>query len=132
MRRRFNPILFLIPRILGFLLAGCIYLFFIDISSEGFQFESFVLIATFGTVYLGLTLLSWVQPGISGITFIVLGVLYLFFALGRLQLFAMFIMSGIPIFAGLLFMIEGRSRKEPPDASPQKSQNREVKKRVNA
>ncbi|MFC1688015.1 hypothetical protein ACFL0L_05585, partial [Patescibacteria group bacterium] len=97
-------------RILGFILAGFIYLFFIDVIGEGFHFPSFVLVASLGTVYLGLTLLSWIQPGISGISFIIIGVLYLYFAIGRLSSFAFFALSAVPIAAGLLFMFEGRQR----------------------
>lgn len=123
MKTHKNSATFWIPRILGFILTGFIYLFFVDVIGEGFHFSSFVLVASIGTLYFGLTLLSWIQPGISGILFIIIGVLYLYFAIGRLSLFALFTLSAVPIIAGLMFMFEARQ--------PSKGQNKinkEVKK----
>lgn len=105
-----HPFLFWITRLLGFLIAGFVYLFLIEVFSAGFQLGAFVLISFWGTLYLSMTLLSWKYPASSGIVFIISGILYLFFAIGQLTVLAIAVFSGVPLFVGVLMMIEGIHR----------------------
>jgi len=98
-----NKYLFWTPRILGIVLT--VFWFAFIILAHGFSLTSLVESVVWFTILITL-LMAWNWEGIGGILFIVWGILYTIFIVGKFPSISILIVSGPLFLEGILFIAD--------------------------
>lgn len=105
-----KKIIYYLPRALSILVVGFFAIFILEGFGPEFTWRDSLMHGLLALAVLIITLASWKWPKIGGWIFIVFGLRYLLSASG-LQWW-LFIIGGIPLIVGILFLIEGFKKKE--------------------
>lgn len=105
-----KKIIYYLPRVLSILVVGFFAIFILEGFGSDFTWRDSLMHGLLALVILIITLTTWKWPKIGAWIFIVFGVRYLLSA--SISQWWLFIMGGIPLVAGILFLIEGFRKKE--------------------
>jgi ABC-type multidrug transport system permease subunit len=118
MKRLAQRWLYWTPRVLCIVFAAFISIFALDVFREGGGFWRTALallmhlLPTF--LLLAVLVLSWRREWFGGILFIVLGILYIFWAWNKpfARWYVFLMIAGPPVLVGALFLLNWRHRAE--------------------
>ncbi|MDD5639566.1 MAG: hypothetical protein PHR47_02045 [Candidatus Pacebacteria bacterium] len=100
-----KKIIYYLSRTLAVLIVGFFALFILEGFSPDFGWQDGLMHALLTVVILGITIVAWKWPKIGGWFFVALGTYYLVFSFREWQ--SGLIIGIIPLFTGILFLVEG-------------------------
>ncbi|MFA5080347.1 MAG: hypothetical protein WC472_01845 [Candidatus Paceibacterota bacterium] len=101
-----KKIIYYLSRTLAVLIVGFFALFILEGFSPDFGWQSSLMHALVTFVILGITIIAWKWPKIGGWFFVALGVYYLAVSFNN-EWQSGLIIGIIPLFTGILFLVEG-------------------------
>ena len=103
--------LYYFPRVLSILIVCFFAIFILEGFSPDFGWQDSIMHLIVALIALGITILAWKKPKIGGWFFIIFGVWYLF-SIFNSGWYGGLIIGGIPLIAGILFLIQGFKDKK--------------------
>jgi hypothetical protein len=102
-----NKIIYWLPRALAILIVAFFSIFILEGFGPEFSWMDSLMHFLVALVFVGVTILAWKLPKIGSWLFIIFGIYYALSIYSLAQWWTVLIVGGVPLLAGVLFLIEG-------------------------
>jgi hypothetical protein len=105
-----KKIIYYLPRILAIFIVAFFAAFILEGFSPEFSWQDSLAHSVLALIALFASAIAWKRPGIGGWIFVAFGAYYLL-EIFRSQWWGGLIIGGIPLLAGILFLVEGSKKR---------------------